>query len=155
MKRLLEDVKEMAERLVCCNCQYYGDESKNCSLIYENGKPSCIWRGLMDDLSEKRKLEDLMESYRIENQGRLEDLISAGLVYESISKDFGIGLDILFKALKDGVWYIDEDGTIKFAEVVLHSQFELELMIPYRYSSFYLIIKSYGKTWAITKEELE
>lgn len=101
------------------------------------------------------QLEDLMESYRIEDQGRLEDLISAGLIYESISKDFGIGLDILFKALKDGVWYIDEDGMIKFARVVLHSQFELELMIPYRYLSFCLIIKSYGKNWALTKEELE
>ena len=110
------------------------------------------------------QLEDLMKSYKIEDRGRLEDLISAGLIYESVSKDIGIGLDILFKALKDGIWVkfagekpyhvkapISLKGIDRAGEV-----FHFTLCYPISYNTIQeLLLKDYGKTWALTEEELE
>lgn len=106
------------------------------------------------------QLEDLMESYKIEDQGRLEDLISAGLVYERISKDIGIGLDILFKALKNGVYCKDEYGgeEKEFHDVRGIEENGLSVIsniCKYPECDWTEYFKDYGKTWALTKGELE
>ena len=89
--------------------------------------------------------------------GRLED----------IEEELGIDVITLFKALKDGIWtnqeqwYGDEkQGKIRFFQVRLLLE---ENAIGCIYNSMWkgeevirtLYFKDYGKTWALTKEELE
>ena len=87
--------------------------------------------------------------------------------YEDIEEELGIDLITLFKALKDGIWtnqeqwYGDEkQGKIRFFQVRLLLE---ENAIGCIYNSMWkgeevirtLYFKDYGKTWALTKEELE
>ena len=86
---------------------------------------------------------------------------------EDIEEELGIDLITLFKALKDGIWtnqeqwYGDEkQGKIRFFQVRL---LLAENAIGCIYNSMWkgeevirtLYLKDYGKTWALTKEELE
>ena len=86
---------------------------------------------------------------------------------EDIEEELGIDLITLFKALKDGIWtnqeqwYGDEkQGKIRFFQVRLLLE---ENAIGCIYNSMWkgeevirtLYFKDYGKTWALTKEELE
>ena len=87
--------------------------------------------------------------------------------YEDIEEELGIDLITLFKALKDGIWtnqeqwYGDEkQGKIRFFQVRLLLE---ENAIGCIHNSMWkgeevirtLYFKDYGKTWALTKEELE
>ena len=89
--------------------------------------------------------------------GRLED----------IEEELGIDLFTLFKALRNGIWtnqeqwYGDEkQGKIRFFQVRLLLE---ENAVGCIYNSMWkgeevirtLYFKDYGKTWALTKEELE
>ena len=89
--------------------------------------------------------------------GRLED----------IEEELGIDVITLFKALKDGIWtnqeqwYGDEkQGKIRFFQVRLLLE---ENAVGCIHNSMWkgkevirtLYFKDYGKTWALTKEELE
>lgn len=75
--------------------------------------------------------------------GRLED----------IEEEIGIDLITLFKALKDGIWHITSNGkvigylNVKWNWCIGRDYFKT------KYGNFYF--KDYGKTWALTKEELE
>ena len=86
---------------------------------------------------------------------------------ENIEEELGIDLITLFKALKDGIWtnqeqwYGDEkQGKIRFFQVRLLLE---ENAIGCIHNSMWkgkevirtLYFKDYGKTWALTKEELE
>ena len=86
---------------------------------------------------------------------------------EDIEEELGIDLITLFKALKDGIWtnqeqwYGDEkQGKIRFFQVRLLLE---ENAIGCIHNSMWkgeeviitLYFKDYGKTWALTKEELE
>ena len=87
--------------------------------------------------------------------------------FEAIEEELGIDLITLFKALKDGIWtnqeqwYGDEkQGKIRFFQVRLLLE---ENAIGCIHNSMWkgeeviitLYFKDYGKTWALTKEELE
>ena len=86
---------------------------------------------------------------------------------EDIEEELGIDLITLFKALRNGIWtnqeqwYGDEkQGKIRFFQVRLLLE---ENAIGCIYNSMWkgeevirtLYFKDYGKTWALTKEELE
>ena len=73
---------------------------------------------------------------------------------EDIEDELGIGLSILFKALKDGIWVKTKNGISKHHTIHLHKWQQLKLCLFYHPYS-HLSIKDYGKTWALTKEELE
>ena len=88
-------------------------------------------------------------------------------ILEDIEEELGIDLISLFKALKYGIWtnqeqwYGDEkQGKIRFFQVGLLLE---ENAIGFIYNSMWkgeevirtLYFKDYGKTWALTKEELE
>ena len=84
--------------------------------------------------------------------------------YRKIEKELGIDLITLFKALKHGVYYkvINKDspnyGKIFFDKYVLwgwniDSDGNYFAMMQSQMQTFNL--KDYGKTWALTKEELE
>ena len=82
----------------------------------------------------------------VEKLGKLED----------IEEKLGIPLEVLFKALKDGVYY---DYKHREPEDIAFRLCYKELIV--RYTCFgeidydYLEFKDYGKTWALTEEELE
>lgn len=74
---------------------------------------------------------------------------------EDIEEELGIDLVTLIKAEKDGIWY-NSNGTFYFNyfDVSLaHRCFRRYVDYFRNYMSF--DFKDYGKTWALTKEELE
>lgn len=94
---------------------------------------------------------------------------------EDIEEELGIGLITLFEALKQGIWY-KKNGTVYYSKATLIScvkndkkesfwnfttnenQKEVEitgfaLLDQFEGNLWYF--KDYGKTWALTKEELE
>ena len=107
-----------------------------------------------EDLDDRKAACSKTTSKIIDKLGQLEDA----------EKKLGIDLITLLKALKDGYYYISNisfgDGRIRFAD---HNTIEL---LPY--DSGWLLhisvdtrlvdacrIEDYGKTWALTKEELK
>jgi len=75
--------------------------------------------------------------------------------YKDIEEELGIDLITLFKALTNGFYTIREDlGLITDARLVLnHTYPKFEFI---RDDSMYFYnLKDYGKTWALTKEELK
>jgi len=71
---------------------------------------------------------------------------------EDIEEELGIDLMTLFKAFKNGIWYKDQGG------VHYHKQpyDTLEENIAYFRRLFEKqYTKNYGRTWALTKEELK
>lgn len=75
--------------------------------------------------------------------------------YKAIEKELGIDLITLFKAISNGVWVKTKNDISKHLTVALKKRHHTkEYWLFYRpYSHVYL--KDYGKTWALTKEELE
>ena len=76
---------------------------------------------------------------------------------EDIEEELGIDLITLYKALKDGI-YVKINKEIDFIRYV--SIFKKRKWHLYSSSTFWGkydigLIKNYGKTWALTKEELE
>ena len=84
--------------------------------------------------------------------GRLED----------IEEELGIDLPKLFKAF-NGIWYKSKNGETKFSchVALTDTLWELRPLEKCLESgntndmSETLVLKDYGKTWALTKEELE
>ena len=74
--------------------------------------------------------------------------------YESIETELGISLEVLFKALKDGIWtneYEKRDGR-KIWLRNYDGKLILEVSNRFCFDVYYP--KDYGVTWALTKEEL-
>ena len=74
---------------------------------------------------------------------------------EDIEEELGIDLITLFKALKQGGVYVKYDNKVDW--VLMMKNFEIlgdgnEITLL---SQIKLNPKDYGKTWALTKEELE
>ena len=75
---------------------------------------------------------------------------------ENIEDELGIPLEVLFKALKEGIYY---DHKHRNPESISFRFCCNDLIVEYTCFGCtdydYLEIKDYGKTWALTKEELE
>ena len=71
---------------------------------------------------------------------------------EDIEDELGIDLITLFKALKNGIWVKDKKDQWLPYHCLLRDDF---IFVLYEdiYKKEYLL-KDYGKTWALTKEEL-
>lgn len=97
------------------------------------------------------ELEKGQEIYGEENGIRLVQIVGE---YEDIEKELGIGLITLIKAISNGVWVKTKNDISKHLTVALKKRHHTkEYLLFYRpYSHIYL--KDYGKTWALTKEEL-
>ncbi len=99
------------------------------------------------------QLEDVLEKYKIDTPQELDkDLeMCHRLVYEygQIEEELGIDLVTLFKALKQGyIWYDDE----KYKIECLYMKPQIHLYVADGVGGCYM--EDYGKTWALTKEEL-
>ena len=74
---------------------------------------------------------------------------------EDIEEELGIDLTTLFKALKNGIYYIDEHIQIKIIFSDDNRLYITNNAIMVYATKTWLEFKDYGKTWALTKEELE
>lgn len=82
--------------------------------------------------------------------------------YEDIEEELGIDLITLFKALKNGFWSIDEKKHIykmkptkgNGGAMSFYASYDC-IIIENAYDEQYFLLKDYGKTWALTKKELE
>ena len=114
----------------------------------------------MERLTEKSKYgyraKDGDYKFATQKLGKLED----------IEEELGVPLDVLFKALKDGVYAKFEENKILKADIKLYynlcqNEFKIRVICLEigQYEDFewedYLFVKDYGKTWSLTKEELE
>lgn len=93
-----------------------------------------------------------------ENQNIMNMLIKSELCnklgpLEDIENELGIDLITLFKALKNGIYHITSNKNmigyldVKWSWCIGRCYFKT------KYGSYYF--KDYGKTWALTKEELQ
>lgn len=105
-------------------------------------------KGLIDDV----KTDNIPYLERYKKLSQLEDL----------EEELGIDLLTLFKALKYGVYYFnDQDQLIheyvwwisNYITVETHDKISSSFMTIYE--NQILFFADYGKTWALTKEELE
>lgn len=106
------------------------------------------------EITKLGQLEDLMEKYNIDNANDLDLEIRVNrdkvYKYESIEKKLGIDLGILGKALLQGDIYVKEYCQyFKFYISGNHLYIQLQYGM-----GMSLNLKDYGKTWALTKEEL-
>ena len=79
---------------------------------------------------------------------------------EDIEEELGIDLITLFKALKKGVYVKFDSYFGNIGELDIKIVKDNATGICYRNKKWYLqeeetLVKDYGKTWALTKEELE
>ena len=70
---------------------------------------------------------------------------------EDIEEELGIELLTLFKALKNGIWIYDNGNPFFTSRIKLVMQLDA---IHCSISDIEVLLKDYGKTWALTKEEL-
>jgi hypothetical protein len=78
----------------------------------------------------------------VEKLGKLED----------IEEELGIPLEVLFKALKEGVWVKEDMWNNNYK--IINSGYVINEYCIYN-NDFARSTKDYGETWALTKEELE
>lgn len=81
---------------------------------------------------------------------------------EDIEEELGIELEVLFSALKNGIYYFASDGQLTHDYVWLEDdhvctgqQNKLSFSFLTYSTRQTLLFENYGKTWALTKEELE
>lgn len=99
------------------------------------------------------QLEDILEGHNIETLEEFDGLLWYVKQVKDIEEELGIDLITLFKALKNGIWLKDKKDQYMSYHCLLRDDFILVLYEDI-YKKEYLL-KDYGKTWALTKEELE
>lgn len=73
---------------------------------------------------------------------------------EDIEEEIGIDLITLFKALKNGFWYHFSNDNNFF----IYKKIDNYICVGNRNGEYYInhqSLKDYGKTWALTKQEIE
>ena len=76
------------------------------------------------------------------------------LEYKNIEEELGIDLITLFKALTQGIYIKGLNNDYPYWDFELRHIKGIGIVIMWGYCSN-LFLKDYGKTWALTKEELE
>lgn len=110
--------------------------------------------------------DDFVFSFRnsLINRSELDNGIYKKLKQlEDIEEELGIYLIILFKALKNGFYYYD-NGIVHTSDNESYISLQAQSCLPNQmcievdygdYSTMCFYFKDYGKTWALTREELE
>ena len=99
---------------------------------------------------------------RLVGQKMFAQIIDELCEYKTIEEELGIDLITLFSALKNGVYYFAYDGQLMHDYVILTNNYidvGAHDKLSYSFITFLekrtLLFTDYGKTWALTKEELE
>ena len=74
--------------------------------------------------------------------------------YKNIEEKLGISIATLIKAVKNGIYDI-EDKCYRKVSYINSRALICEIDDPYDSYKFYFLYKDYGLTWALTREELE
>ena len=109
-----------------------------------------------------KKLTPLTEE-KEEKITRIEEALDKLGRYEDIEEEIGIDLITLFKALKNGFWSIDKNKHIykmkptegNGGAMSYYASLDYIITEDTYYDEEYFLLKDYGKTWALTREELE
>lgn len=130
-------------------------KNNNMRLTEKNEFGNYIGTNLLDD-------ECLCRSLNFDEINEMTDVFNKLGQLEDIEEELGIDLVILFKALKYGVYYFT-NGTQLTRDYVwlisnyvsggFHEKLSYSFITAFEKQS--LLFNDYGKTWAITKEELE
>ena len=104
-------------------------------------------------------IADLTNTYFPNNGVHISDLCYKLGVLEDIEEELGTNLDVIFKALKNGVYDIEKKQTRKISYINKHFIGYIGDSIgngdaDYPDIQYCYRIKDYGITWALTKEEL-
>lgn len=107
------------------------------------------------------QLEDLMEKYSIPNVAYLEKCIQKHDELGEIEEELGCPIELYYKMCIKGteLYSLPHSDVIQWRhQYIYHKDFEGNavfcLMINSTLTPLYYV-KDYGKTWALTKEELE
>ena len=109
------------------------------------------------------KPDEVMENYYYEttektiNEDRIAILNKLGQL-EDIEDELGIDITILFKALKNGIYFRNQNNYIEYHYAVSIGLVGLDIIVvdfPATQIIQVCAYEMYGKTWALTKEELE
>lgn len=82
----------------------------------------------------------------------LRELCDEVLCYKQIEEELGIDLVTMFKALEDGAWFKIGNRFYTDRPNLIRDIRQFTLQVPYH---GFVNVKDYGKTWALTREELE
>lgn len=117
----------------------------------------------MNRLTKYEPRTNSMFPYKLKDEElstKLDSIHKLGLL-EDVEEEIGIDLITLFKALKNGIWYYDDYGQLlheyvwwvsNYLTVETHDKISSSFMTIYE--NQILSFADYGKTWALTKEEL-
>ena len=99
-----------------------------------------------------KELEDLLESYNVKDLNELDKLLGMATTYEELSKQLGCPLEVLFRALKDGIYHNE-----KFEHPVLILDED-----SFKKNNFSLLVvgtivylKEYKITWWLKEDKSE
>lgn len=134
-----------------------------CDIDALDGKPN-----VKEHANKLGQLEDIMEKYGINSAEELEHIILNDATGEQSFKDYikpykdieeGLGVELLIreKALQNGAWYKSNSRGIVFCPFVriVGKGKALELKEEQRSPVLCAKTCDCGKTWALTREELE
>ena len=108
--------------------------------------------------------------FELSSNREIEDYVNTDLTiaidklgqYEDIEEELGIDLTILFSALKNGIWcYYDHEQLIHDYVWLINNYVGVGVnaKLSFAFKTFndnqILLFENYGKTWALTKGELE
>lgn len=96
-------------------------------------------------------------SQKMEERLMIEEKLKAYEKIKNVEEELGIDLITIFKALKNGFYYRKEGAIVHISkdDLLLRSgaiHFAGKGLI---FAGLFLPFKDYGKTWALTKEELK
>lgn len=107
----------------------------------------------IDDYSFKDKEEIYTNGSQLIQTFRVEQALNHYYQpYKDIEDELGIDIVTLFKALKKGIWIYDNGNPFFTSSIKLAMQLDA---IYCSISDIEVLLKDYGKTWALTREELE
>ena len=97
---------------------------------------------------------------------KILEIMQENKMYKQLEQELGCPLEVVFKALKDGqvitkhIVGLENPKVILLAHKIAEILFNVKNYSLWAYENgcddgFYLNTKDYGKTWALTREELE
>lgn len=101
--------------------------------------------------------------YERETNENYYDLVNKLGQLEDLEEELGIDLITLFKALKNGFYYYD-NGIVHTSNNESYISLQAQSCLPNQmcievdygdYSTMCFYFEDYGKTWSLTREELE
>ncbi len=112
----------------------------------------------MERLTKKSRISD--DIYVLNRPKNTPVVIAEGMVYnklgklEDLEEEIGCPLDVVFKALTNGVYYEDVANCMKYMPADLHLNLEGEYVLFFS-DEEYLLTRNYKKTWWLKEDKTE